>query len=428
MSHKRRIINYLTSIVNTHDKKRLIGNYMSLSFLQVFSYIFTLLTIPYLVKILGTDKFGLLMFAQAFIAYFIILVDYGFNLSATKEISFHRDDKEKITEIYSSIMIIKFVLLFFSVVFMNLIIFSFDKFKNDTLLYNLTFITVIGQALFPVWFFQGLEKMKHITIINISSRFLFTILTFVFVQVETDYIYVPILTGLGSIIGSIIALYIISFNFKQKIKLYPFLIIKKHFDYSTQFFLSRVSVSIYTSSNAFVLGLYGTNEMVGYYSIASKLYTALQNIYTPISQVLYPYVAKQQNIKMFKKIFKNVVIINSFVIVLLFIFGQNIFALLFTQKIGNESIIVFHILLFASLVVVPSILLGYPFLGALGFSKCANNSVIIGSIFHIICLSILVLINNVNIYSVAFLVLFTETLVLLGRIYWVRDNLLWQRQ
>lgn len=69
-------------------------------------------------------------------------------------------------------------------------------------------------------------------------------------------------------------------------------------------------MSIYTSANAFVLGLFTNNTMVGYYSMAEKLYMAIQSLYGPITQALYPYVAKEKNIKLFKKIFYGVVGLN----------------------------------------------------------------------------------------------------------------------
>ena len=157
-----KLINKLKNIANTEDKKRLLSNFFSLSILQTFTYILPLLTLPYLVRVLGPEKFGLVVFAQAFIIFFNILVDYGFNLSATREISVNRENKEKLTEIFSSVMSIKFILIGISFTILSIIIFSFEKFSNNIDLYYLTFLWVIGQALFPIWYFQGLEKMKYI--------------------------------------------------------------------------------------------------------------------------------------------------------------------------------------------------------------------------------------------------------------------------
>jgi PST family polysaccharide transporter len=91
---------------------------------------------PYLVRVLGVEKFGLVAFAQSFIMFFNILVDFGFSLSATREISVNRDNQEKITEIYSSVMIIKFVLIILSFLIMNGIVFSFEKFSPEWKLFN----------------------------------------------------------------------------------------------------------------------------------------------------------------------------------------------------------------------------------------------------------------------------------------------------
>ena len=422
------MINKIKNIANTEDKKRLASNFFSLSVLQIFSYVLPLLTLPYLVRVLGVETFGLVAFATAFITFFNILVDYGFNLSATREVSIHRENKDKITEIYSSVLSIKFILIFVSFVIFSFIVFTFEKFSSHSMLYFITFISVIGQALFPIWYFQGMERMKYITIINIFSKVVFTIAIFVFVHEESDYLLVPLLNGLGILIGSLYALYIIKKDFNQKFVLQTIKTMMIHFKDSSQFFLSRVSVSIYTSANAFVLGLFTDNTMVGYYSIAEKLYMAMQSLYGPITQVLYPYVAKERNIKLFKKIFYSVVGLNILGVVFLYFFGEYIFTFLFTQEIGIESINIFNIFLIANLLVVPSILIGYPFLGALGFSKYANKSVINGSIVHLLGLTILILMDNITIYNVAFMIIITELLVLGQRTFWIKENKLWQKQ
>lgn len=422
------MITKIKNIVNTEDKKRLLGNFFSLSILQIFSYILPLLTLPYLVRTLGVETFGLIAFAGSFIIFFNILVDYGFNLSATREVSINRENKEKITEIYSSVLTIKFVLIFVSFTILTFIVFVFDKFNSHSELYFITFISVIGQALFPIWYFQGMEKMKYITIVNISSKVIFTIAIFLFVHKESDYLLIPLLNGLGIFIGSLYAIYIIKKDFNQNFVWQKVETIKIHFNDSSQFFLSRVSVSIYTSANAFALGLFTNNTMVGYYSIAEKLYMAIQSLYGPITQALYPYVAKEKKIQLFKKIFYSVVTLNILGVVFLYFWGEYIFTLLFTNQIGVESISVFNIFLIANLIVVPSILIGYPLLGALGFSKYANKSVINGSIIHLLGLTTLIVTNNITIYTVAFMVSITELIVLGQRIFWIKENKLWQEQ
>jgi polysaccharide transporter, PST family len=418
--------NKIKNIASTEGKKRLLSNFFSLSVLQVFTYILPLLTLPYLVRVLGIENFGLVMFAQAFITFFKILVDYGFNLSATREIAIHRDNKEKVTEIFSSVMMIKFTLILISLMLFSIIVFGFEKFSNDWKLYYLSFLMVVGQAFFPVWYFQGMERMKYITIVNVFSRLLFTLLIFIFIQNESDYILVPILNGLGSIIGSLISLWIIYKYFKQSFKIQKYQTMMLHLKDSSQFFLSRVSVSIYTAANTFVLGLFTDTTMVGYYSIAEKLYQAIQGFYAPITQVLYPYVAKHKNIPLFRKIFTVSVVINTLGIIILFFIGEYIFELLFTSQIGSESLEVFHILLLAAIVVVPSILLGYPFLGALGFSKYPNMSIIYASIVHLLGLSLLAMNNNITIYSVATMVIITQSVDFSYRLYGVNKHQLWK--
>jgi len=393
--------------------------------LQATNFILPLLTLPYLVRVLGTDKFGQVMFAQAFIVFFNVFVDFGFKLSATREISIHREDSSKLVEIYSSIMIIKVILLSLTFAILCLIVFTFDKFSEDWELYLLTYLMVLGQAMFPIWYFQGMERMKLVTIVGVISKLIFTVLIFIVIQSEDDYILVPVINGIGFIIGGILSLYIIHKTFKQKMKFVTLKTIKHYFLDSSQYFFSRVSVTLYTASNAFVLGIFTNNTMVGHYSIAEKLYQALQQAYQPIVQTLYPYVAKSKNTVLFKKVFWGFMLLNIVGIIMLYFFGSYIFDLLFTNSLGLESLNVFNILLLAALIVVPTIFLGYPFLGALGHPKYANLSVVYGSVFHIFTLTLLVYIDNLTIYTVAYAVLATELLVLCLRLYWVHKKQLW---
>jgi polysaccharide transporter, PST family len=416
------IISFIKEKIHSEEYKVLVENFFSLSALQVVGYILPLITLPYLVRVLGAEKYGLVAFATAFVIYFQILTDYGFSLSATREISIHREDKRKVSEIFSSVMIIKSLLMILSLTILCIVVFSFSKFAVDWKIYFMAFGLVIGNILFPTWFFQGMERMKYITILNILANVIFTIAIFVFIRNASDYLYVPFINSLGLIISGIISLWIIFKNFGIKFIIPSKNILINNFKDSTQFFLSRASVSIYTSSNAFFLGLFTNNTAVGYYSAAEKLYSAAQGLYSPLGQVVYPYMSKSQNKPFYRKIFKLATGFNVIFCILIFILSGIIINILYGNNF-QASVPVLMIFAIALLVVAPSQLLGYPFLAALGLQRYANGSVIVGSIFHLAML--LIISSFMNIYLVAGLVVITESIVLLIRLYGVKKHKLW---
>jgi len=414
-----------SEIINREDLKTILNNFFSLTLLKALTYLLPLITFPYLIRVLGVEKFGLVMFAQATMYYFEILVDFGFNLSATREVALNAKNKSKLNEIISSVFSIKLVLLIISGLLLLLILSVIDRFSDESLIYYYSFLKVIAFAFFPVWFFQGIEKMKYVTIINIISKVIFTILIFVFIQSETDYLLVPLVNGFGFMIGSLVSLYYVFKRFNQSFVFNKFTIIKQSFIDSSMFFLSRVSVSLYTSSNILVLGLVSSNVIVGYYAIAEKLYMVLRNLYQPIVQVIYPYISKTKNVKFFKKLYPRVVILNFIGVYILWVFAPELIYLV-SKEHFVESIKVFRTLLIVACIVVPSILIGYPFLAALGFKNVANYSTIIGSLFHVTILGVLYFINLINMYNIVYLLIATESIVLLYRYYAVYKNKLFQ--
>jgi PST family polysaccharide transporter len=308
----------------TRDEElhKLKSNFLSLTVLQAANYILPLLTLPYLVKVLGIEYFGLLAFATATIAYFGILTDYGFNLTATKEISIYRENKAKTIEIFSSVMSIKFLLLLLSFVLLLSLIFTFKRLSEHWEIYLLTFAVVLGQFLFPVWFFQGMEKMKYITYLNLIAKSIFTIAIFVFVQKESDVYLVPLFFSLGSITAGFISLYLINKKFNVHFEFQNKETIKYYLIDGWHVFLSRFYVSMYTTTNLLLLGLFTNNIMVGYYAIAEKIVLAIAGIFEPLNQTIYPYLARKykENFNFFVLFIKK--------IALLFIISSSIFVLL----------------------------------------------------------------------------------------------------
>lgn len=418
----QKIINKYKNL--SEDKTKLISNFISLNVLQIIDLILPLVTLPYLIRVLTPENFGQIMFAQSLILFFVIFLDYGFNYSATRSISINRENKEKVNEIFISVMQIKFLYLVISFVFLYLIVNYFEKFHENQELYYLTFLYAFGQILFPVWYFQGKEDMKYITYLNLIAKLIFTVLIFVLVNEKEDFLYVPILNGTGYIVAGVLSLYLIFTKYDEQLKFYNFNVLIKYISDSTDFFLSRLFVSIYTISNVFILGLVTSNTIVGYYAIAEKLYSALKSLYLPLSRVLYPYIANERNINLYKKIFYLVIVLNIFIVSISIVFSPYIIELIAGEYI-KDSVTLLQLFLIISLYVVPSALIGYSFLAALGYKNYANNSVIFASCIHIVVLILLYYTSSINMFTIIYALAFTEMIVFSIRFYGVYKHKLW---
>lgn len=410
-------VSLMERLFNTEDKKRLISNFISLSSLQLVNYVLPLITFPYLVRVLGVEKFGLIAFATATIMYFQILTDYGFNLSATREISINRENKEKVQEIFSSVMIIKFGLLILSFLLLSILVFSFDKFREDWKVYFLSFGMVVGQVLFPVWFFQGMEKMKYITFLNILAKSLFTIAIFIFVNQQSDYWKVPLLSSIGFILAGVLSLWIIYQDWNIRFKFVGFENILRELKEGWYIFISMIAINLYTTSNTFILGLFTNNTIVGYYSAAEKIVKAIQGILTPVSQAVYPHISKlaseskDKAIRFISKIVKIIGVGTFIASFLLFAFAEPVINIILGSQY-QQSVIVLRILAFLPFIIGVATIYATLFLLGFGFIKEWARLIISCSILDIIFVLIFVGLFDLKHIGVSISWLLTEINVL----------------
>jgi len=277
---------------NTNTVKRLGDNFLSLVVLQGINYLVPLIVFPYLVRVLGIDGFGLYSFIFAVTMYGVMLSDYGFDLSATRLVSLHTNNTSKLNEIFSTVMVIKAGISFLYLLLLSFLIFFVDKFSKDASMYFISFGLVIGQVLFPIWFFQGMEKMRYITILNALAKFIFTILIFIFVHNPEDVYLVLLFNALGAIVAGSIALYIAVRDFNISFFIPSWETIKSYLKDGWYIFTSRVAVELYITSNVIILGFFANNAIVGYYSIVEKIVRAIGSMLEPLTRTVFPYLAK----------------------------------------------------------------------------------------------------------------------------------------
>ncbi|SDD72010.1 polysaccharide transporter, PST family [Pricia antarctica] len=389
--------------------------------MQGVNLVLPFLTLPYLGRVLGAEKYGVVLMVYAVMQYLFVLCDYGFNLSATKDVSIFREDKEKIDRIFSNIYYIKLVLVLLAVAVLAISVYSIEDLKTHKVAYFLGFGIVIGQVLNPVWFFQGMENMKYMTRVNVIAKGLFTALIFIVIKSESDYFKVPLLYSIGFIVGGLFSMYYAFRYFEVKFTRPDVQEIKRLLGNSTQYFLSRSAAALYTSSNTFIAGLALGNYFAGIFGAAEKIFMAMTVVYAPLGDALYPYMAKKRNLKLFKKILVTVISLNTIVAIGVFFLSNWIVLLIFGPDFSDSANLL-RIFCVLALLFVPAVMIGYPFLGALGKEKYANYSVVFASVLHVVLLGVLYKYLTVN--RIVYLLLFTQTIVLVIRLFGAKKLIL----
>lgn len=271
------------------NKRGLFSNIIHLFIYQGANYVIPLIALPYLIRVLEPQKFGIMIFAQAFIQYFVVFTDYGFNLSATQQISINRKDKTKLNEIFSSVIVTKVLLMIIAAVVCLIFVTSFERLAINRSIYFYTFLIVVGNVIFPVWLFQGLEKMKYIAVLIIIPKTIFTILLFFTVRSPLDLSKAVIIQNSSGIISGIVALFII---YKKLLIRFVFPTKRSILDALREgwdIFISGVAVNLYTSTNIVILGFLSNDITVGLYGAAEKIIRIILALFSPFNNALFPY-------------------------------------------------------------------------------------------------------------------------------------------
>ncbi|MCU1260918.1 MAG: polysaccharide biosynthesis protein, partial [Bryobacterales bacterium] len=270
-----------------------VRNALSLYGITIAGYVLPLLTFPYLARVLGPGKFGLIQGAGAFMGYFLVITEYGFNLSVTREVSIHRDNIDTLCSIYTSAMAARMLLMVVSFAAMAAIVLAVPRLRMEWPLFFISFLTVVGSALFPQWLFQGLERMEYITVREVGARFIGLMTVFVLVRREADYLWAAaIMSGSTAVAGAVGLLYVrrltgVGLTRTSAAE------VRRTLAEGWHVFLSSAAIKIYTTSNTVILLFIASNAEVGYFTSASKLIEAAKNLISPLSTAIYPHVSRK---------------------------------------------------------------------------------------------------------------------------------------
>lgn len=404
----------------------LIKNFSYLTILQIFNMLIPLITYPYLVNVLGKEKFGIVVFAQAIVSYFVIIIGFGFNISATKEISKNRGNKNKLSEIVSSIFIIKSILFLLCFFLFISLLFLLPESKGYESLFLFSLWACFYDVIFPIWYFEGIEQMKYITFITLISKFIFLGLIFVLIHKTDDFLYVPIIYGLGALVSGLISLIIIFKNHKIRFKWQPFQILKNYLNASIPIFICNVSTVLYVNTNKVFVGSFLGMTEVAYYDLAERIITILKIPLNTLSQSLFPKVSKEKNIDFVIKIFWASLLFNTFLYLFILIFAKYIIIILGGKQMIPANTIVKILTLTLPFVSISGIL-GLQLLIPFGYENDVSKVVLLSGLFYITLVIILYYSNCFSILNITLTSVITELFVSIFMFYFCLKHNLWKK-
>jgi len=307
--------------------------------------------------------------------------------------------------------------LLVSVIVLTVFVFSFEKFTKDWQLFYLTFGVVIGQSMFPVWYFQGIEKMHITALVNIVPKIIFTISIFIFVTSAEDYLYVPLINSLGFLLAGVVSLWLAIGRFKVSFVLPSFEQIGYQLKEGWHIFLGSISSNFSMLNITFFLGILTNPTMVGYYAAVEKIIRPLASLNRPVINAIFPHLSNATKLDpakayAFSKKLSLLVSGIMFIIgVVLFIFSDVIVEFVFGKQFYASSMIL-KIMAFIPMLHSLIHIYAVPNMIIFDFKKAYSKIVFFGFVLSLV--SSYIFIKLFTSEGAAFTALFTDVVVLTG--------------
>lgn len=402
------------------EKNNLAKNTIALYIMNIVKLIFPLITLPYLTRILSTEVYGSVTYIKSLIVYVQLFLDFGFLLSATKDIVKAKMDKNKIGSIVGNTIVEKIVLGFLSSVLYLIICIMIPIIRNNFLFALIYLVATLLSIFILDFLYRGIEKMNYVAIPYIFSKTICLILTFILVKNDSDIIYIPILELIGNLVAAFLSLLFLK---KVEIKI-NFTNVKnciKEIKESAIYFISNFATTIFGALTTIIAGFYVTIENIAFWGICMQLLSAAKALYNPLTNSLYPYMLRKKDLSLVNKI--AVMMIFPMIIGIIFvIFGNQ----LILNIIGGEKYIsagyILIYLLPAFVFSFYSILYGWPVLGAIDKIKETSFSTVLASLVQIFGLIIIAFFNIFNLKSLAICCSLTELFLFIIRFRIVLKN------
>jgi len=297
------------------ENKALGKNYGALTIIQASNFLLPFLTLPFIVRTIGPERFGAINFSIAIVTYFILLINFGFDFTATRRVAQNRQDNAMIKGLFSQIFYSRVLLFLLSVLLFSMLFVTMPQLSRHPVVAIFMFSSCLANVFTPNWLFQGMQVIHQTAIFNFLAKLIFCVSIIFMIRSPDDYIWYAVMSASSQILVGILLFIYAKRRFSLKLIPPDTKTITSLLTEDKMVFMATLMISFYTTSNTVLLGLLSSEREVGIFTAASRVIAVVQSVMLlPMSQALFPHIGtafgrgKAEGITEVKRVFPLVMI------------------------------------------------------------------------------------------------------------------------
>lgn len=383
------------------NNKSVVENYFFMTVLQILNSFFYLLIYPYLIRVLGGEAYGSFVFATSVATNFIFFINFGFDLPATKAVAENVGKRQELAQILSSMFTAKSYLFVISSAVFIILLYSVPFLQKNKLLFFICYASIYATVLFPQFYFQGIQSMKEMTLVQLALKLCSLPLIFLFIDSAADLTLYGLIVTVTNLLGGVIAFGIIIFKHQLQITWQPVSGLKNWFRTARPFFMSSVAGTIKEYSIPIIIGSFFGMKEVAVYDLANKIVIVPRTIFMSINAAIFPKLIVNVREGLVKKIIRWELLLSLSVIVLIAVFGNEIVYILG----GPEMHLSYFLAILLSVTIMSWLIVGafinFVFIPNHRYNYVAINQTIAMISFFIFCIGGLLMYRHIMVFGFA---------------------------
>ena len=390
-----RFLNLKSKVTNN---TKVIENYFFMTALQVINTFFGIFIYPYLIRVLGASSYGLYVFALSVTNYFGVFITFGFSIPALKLISENKNNTQIKNQVASAVFTSKSILAILSCLIFSLLLFLIPDFKNNKFIFVVVFLQVFNNVIFPGWYFQGIQKMKIVTNIQLSLRILSLPFIFLFVKNKNDLLSYVIIVSATNLVNAFVSFVYLYYKESIRYKWVRFSALKSYYRDSLPFFWTASASVIKEESVNILIGVFFGKKELAYFNLAEKIVSIPRMLAQNINDALFPKMVLNKDKSSIRRVIRYETWIGISFIAFIIIFGRWIVLLLG----GNAMLSAYPLAIILSFTILVWLLVGiytnFIFVPNRKFYFVTQNQFVAFISFFLFCIPALIFFANI--YSI----------------------------